>query len=111
MPTERVWMMAPGSRIGPATEAERQALRSASLVGGKYEQIVDRESAYEVLLKRNTPAPGDAAPKSGSAGAQEEKGGSGAVGLVSDFIFGSGSEERRVGNGGVGPVRSRWGPI
>src|SRR3546814_6636369 len=60
MPTERVWMMAPSSRIGPANEAERQALRSASLVGGKYEQIVDRESAYEVLLKRNTPEIGRA---------------------------------------------------
>src|SRR5690606_6667036 len=65
--TERVWMMAPGSRIGPATDAERQTIRNASLFGGKYDQIVDRESAYEVLQKRTengrAPAPsGGAVP-------------------------------------------------
>ncbi|MCL7133636.1 helicase HerA-like domain-containing protein, partial [Escherichia coli] len=27
MPTERAWIVPPGSRIGPATDAERQALR------------------------------------------------------------------------------------
>src|SRR3546814_3608169 len=50
--TERVWMMAPGSRIGHATEAERQAIRSASLLGGKYDKMIDRESAYEIMEKR-----------------------------------------------------------
>ncbi|VFR34968.1 ATPase component BioM of energizing module of biotin ECF transporter [plant metagenome] len=65
-PTERAWIMPPGSRIGPASDAERQALRSQSGLGGKYEQVIDRESAYEVLMARvNGAAPagkGQAAP-------------------------------------------------
>src|SRR5690554_3631232 len=42
--TQRVWMYAPGSRIGPASGAELQVLRASSLLGGKYDQVVDRES-------------------------------------------------------------------
>ncbi|MEJ1731252.1 helicase HerA-like domain-containing protein, partial [Escherichia coli] len=48
-PTERAWIVAPGSRIGPVTPAERQQLVAGSLVGGKYRQSMDRESAYEIL--------------------------------------------------------------
>ena len=82
--TERVWMCAPGSRIGPASQAERDQLRSASMLGGKYEQAVDRESAYEVLLKRaeSKPVQTSQAPVS-----QPEE--SGLAGTVSDFLFGS----------------------
>ncbi|HNK54384.1 MAG TPA: DUF853 family protein, partial [Ottowia sp.] len=47
--TERVFVIPPGSRIGPITEAERAALVKSSLVAGTYEQAVDRESAYERL--------------------------------------------------------------
>ena len=87
--TERVWMMAPGSRIGPATDAERQAIRSGSLLGGKYETMVDRESAYEALLKRaeSTVAGGPAAASGSAKGAQSED--NGVLGAVNDFLFGS----------------------
>jgi DNA helicase HerA-like ATPase len=51
-PTERVWMLAPGGRIGPITPQERQALMQQSLVAGVYDQAVDRESAYERLKGR-----------------------------------------------------------
>ncbi|QQX85198.1 DUF853 domain-containing protein [Cupriavidus necator] len=47
--TERAWVLAPGSRIGPATEEERKQLIASSLVAGTYEKTVDRESAYEKL--------------------------------------------------------------
>ncbi|NUT17169.1 MAG: DUF853 family protein, partial [Cupriavidus sp.] len=47
--TERAWVLAPGSRIGPATEDERKQLIANSLVAGTYEKTVDRESAYEKL--------------------------------------------------------------
>ncbi|CAM3446817.1 helicase HerA-like C-terminal domain-containing protein [Cupriavidus taiwanensis] len=47
--TERAWVVAPGSRIGPATEDERKQLIANSLVAGTYEKTVDRESAYEKL--------------------------------------------------------------
>ncbi|MGC8701462.1 MAG: helicase HerA-like domain-containing protein [Thiomonas sp.] len=61
-PTERVWMLAPGSRIGPITPEERKALMQGSLVAGVYEKTVDRESAYELLKGRVEAAPEPAAP-------------------------------------------------
>ncbi|MBW4047360.1 MAG: DUF853 family protein [Proteobacteria bacterium] len=55
-PTERVWMLAPGSRMGPISPEERRALMQASLLAGVYDKPVDRESAYE-LLKGRVSAP------------------------------------------------------
>jgi uncharacterized protein len=46
---EQVKVAPPGSRLGPISPAERQALLRASPVAGVYEQTVDRESAYETL--------------------------------------------------------------
>jgi uncharacterized protein len=51
-PVERTFICPPQSRIGPATDAERAAVISNSIVRGVYEKEVDRESAYEVLTKR-----------------------------------------------------------
>jgi len=85
-PTERVWMSAPGSRIGPATGAERAQVVAASLMGGKYQQTVDRESAYEILQKRAESLPAQENGKGAAAtGAKDE----GMMGAVSDFLFGS----------------------
>ncbi|MEM7021372.1 MAG: helicase HerA-like domain-containing protein [Pseudomonadota bacterium] len=42
----------PSSRMGPITTAERQRAVAASDLGRRYDQAVDRESAYEVLNKR-----------------------------------------------------------
>ena len=50
--TERVYVLPPGSQIGPITPAQRQALLAQSLVAGVYEKAVDRESAYEILRGR-----------------------------------------------------------
>jgi hypothetical protein len=50
--TQRLWVLPPGSRIGPITPAELAALIRGSLVAGTYEQTVDRESAYEKLKAR-----------------------------------------------------------
>ena len=46
---ERAFVRPPGSRIGPASDAEREALIKSSVLYGHYEQVVDRESAYEKL--------------------------------------------------------------
>jgi uncharacterized protein len=42
----------PNARVGPITEAERKAVINASPVRGEYEEVEDRESAYEILHKR-----------------------------------------------------------
>lgn len=87
--TERAWMFAPGSRIGPASDQERQALRSVSPVGGKYEQVIDRDSAYEVLLKRTEGGAASAGALAGSAAGGNTQQAGGLLGTVNDFLFGS----------------------
>ena len=50
--TERVFVLPPGSQIGPISAEQRQALLAGSLVAGVYEKTVDRDSAYERLKGR-----------------------------------------------------------
>jgi len=58
--TEQVYVLLPGSQLGPITPEQRQTLLANSLVAGVYEQTLDRESAYE-RLKGTTPATGNVA--------------------------------------------------
>lgn len=51
-PVERVLMVPPESRVGPLNEAERRERIARSPLAGRYDQTVDRESAYEVLKQR-----------------------------------------------------------
>jgi DNA helicase HerA-like ATPase len=39
----------PASRIGPLTDEERRAVQANSPVGGLYDTVIDRESAFEIL--------------------------------------------------------------
>jgi len=75
---QRTLVRPPSSRIGPVTDAERKAVIKASPVAGEYEEIVDRESAYEILQKRTADhtdadaAGGDAAPTRKAAGSRSD---------------------------------------
>ena len=84
--TQRVYVLPPGSQIGPITDAQRATLVKESLVAGTYEEAVDRESAYEMLAQRGNQAvqaggqgaakPGaPAAPGAANAPAPAESGG------------------------------------
>jgi DNA helicase HerA-like ATPase len=88
---ERAWIMPPASRIGPITPDERAAVMNASLVKGHYEQMVDRESAYEKLTTRTDARTAGAAPPMGkNAPAAATRTPSGQAGpSLSDLIFGS----------------------
>jgi len=48
---ERAMVIAPNSRMGPISDDERNGLINHSPVYGKYEDQVDRESAFEMLQK------------------------------------------------------------
>jgi len=89
--TERVFILPPGSQIGPITPEQRQALLKSSLVAGVYEQAVDRESAYEKLRGRAPAAagPSAAAPAPAGSGAAESDDGGGLLGGLKDVLFGS----------------------
>ena len=97
-PTERVYVLPPGSRLGPITPEERKALLAGSLVANAYEKSVDRESAYEKLRERAAaPAPADggladegvrATRGAGGAAPQAQDDG-GLMGGLKDVLFGS----------------------
>lgn len=84
--TERVYVLPPGSQIGPITPEQRQALIAGSLVAGAYEKTVDRESAFEKIKGRAAEAPSNAS--SGGGGATDKAAGS-AYGGLKDILFGS----------------------
>lgn len=102
--TERVFVIPPGSQIGPITPEQRKALIAGSLVAGVYEKAVDRDSAHERLkgraaqsvdvaqdmraeaeaaVKKPKPLPGEAPP----AGTADADGGM--LGGLKDILFGS----------------------
>jgi len=51
-PVEHVYIKPPESRVGPLSEQERQEYLSRSPYKGRYDEIVDRESAYEMLKQK-----------------------------------------------------------
>ncbi|MEO8058175.1 MAG: helicase HerA-like domain-containing protein, partial [Burkholderiales bacterium] len=99
--TQRVFVIPPGSQIGPITAEQRKALIEGSLVAGVYEKAVDRESAYEKIKGRAVASPG-AAPAQGPAtggvtarpmpaptASQPADTGGGLFGGLKDVLFGS----------------------
>jgi len=55
-PVARILVRPPESRIGPLTETERTEHLARSPLKGRYDQAVDRESAYELLKLRGEKA-------------------------------------------------------
>ncbi|ABI78358.1 conserved hypothetical protein [Hyphomonas neptunium ATCC 15444] len=53
---QRTLIRPPASRLGPVTDAERAEILKASPVLGQYDKMVDRESAYEILTKKEADA-------------------------------------------------------
>ncbi len=86
--TERVFVLPPGSQIGPITAAQRQALVNASLVAGRYEGTEDRESAYE-MIKARVAAASPAAPGSPAGADAGDAASGGMMDGLKDVIFGS----------------------
>jgi uncharacterized protein len=94
--TQRAWVLAPGSQIGPITPEERRQLIAKSIVAGVYEKAVDRESALELLKTRAEAAQGAAAAAgrtspSGSipTATGSTSGASGTFGGLGGLIFGT----------------------
>jgi DNA helicase HerA-like ATPase len=95
--TERVYVLPPGSQLGPITPEQRKALIQGSLVAGVYEKFVDRESAYEMFRKHagatdDAPAEEVDAPKvpriPGAAGKKAEAESGGIGGMLNEALFG-----------------------
>ncbi|MEO7560509.1 MAG: helicase HerA-like C-terminal domain-containing protein [Nitrosospira sp.] len=86
---ERAFILPPASRIGPLTDAERAAIIKSSVIFGHYEQIVDRESAYEIIKSRTATrqdTESETAPQA-SSGTQTTQGG-GMMDMLGGMLLG-----------------------
>lgn len=84
---ERAMVIAPCSRMGPVTDDERNGLINHSPVYGKYEDDLDRESAFEMLQKSvqaTTEAQSNPTAKGKEVAVDD-----GILGGLKDILFGS----------------------
>lgn len=84
---ERALVIAPCSRMGPVSDDERNGLLNHSPLYGKYEEEVDRESAFEMLQQGVQVATGQqsAPPAKGQQNGDDD----GLLGGLKDILFGS----------------------
>ena len=94
LPVQQTLMASPGCRIGTISDDERTTIRSRSPQGGKYDTLIDRESAFEKLAAR-TEATASATPltQAPTSKATPNPAGNGVMDKVSDMIFGSGRRQ------------------
>ncbi len=87
---ERSFVIAPDSRIGVLSDAERAAAINNSTVYGHYEKTLDRESAYEKLRQSMQNQPAAVQPQTPAGSGQEPAAGGGGIfgGAVGDLLFG-----------------------
>ena len=86
---DRAMICPPAARMGPVTTEERKAVIAASPCAGKYDKILDSDSAYEVLLGRAKTAVASAPTQ---APQQEQASGGGllgGLGAVLGTLFGT----------------------
>ena len=102
---DRALVAPPTARVGPLTPDERSAVIAASPLRGKYDQALDRESAYEMLAKRRDlpEEPAQAATQSGGLG--------GILGRITETLASSGIPVGSPGGGsasaGAAPAGGR----
>lgn len=84
---ERAMVIAPCSRMGPVTDDERNGLINNSSLYGKYEDEIDRESAFEKLQKgvQTSTDQADAPAAKGKDVAVDD----GILGGLKDILFGT----------------------
>jgi uncharacterized protein len=80
---ERTFIKPPSGQVGPISDGERRRAMQTSGFSGKYDTTIDRESAYEILMKKHQ------APA-------EPEGGGGLGGLLGG-LFGGGSAAPQTG--------------
>jgi DNA helicase HerA-like ATPase len=80
---ERALIVPPGCRIGPVTAEERHDTMRSSPIAGKYDAMIDRESAYEKLAARH------GLQSDAPAGAVGQAKAGGFLGALGDFLGGS----------------------
>lgn len=90
MPVERTLICPPRCRMGAVTPEERATVWARSPIGSKYDTLVNRESAYEILSRRTLEREAAAWRANQAEAAKPTVGGS----LVDDLLWGT---KRRQG--------------
>ncbi|RHW17990.1 DUF853 family protein [Sphingomonas gilva] len=70
-PVERTLIKPPRSRLGPVTPVERGVIRETDAIGDKYDALLDRESAEELLAAKANEAAAAAAEAKAQAEAEK----------------------------------------
>jgi hypothetical protein len=70
---ERAKILFPLSQIGAITAGQRLDINNASPVGGKYDHVIDRESAFEILLADEQKAAEEQARQAEEVAKQKEE--------------------------------------
>jgi len=89
---DRAMICPPSAQLGPISPEARKALIAASPVKGKYDTLLDAESAYEVLQGRTKSASAAAPAQTQAqapAPAEEGDGGGWSIGAVLGGLFGT----------------------
>ena len=81
---QRTLIRPPSAQIGPLTEEERDEVIRNSALGERYDTVIDRESAYEILTKRTK-------DKAITTGATDDSG----IGGFFTTIFGGSPSDRK----------------
>jgi uncharacterized protein len=89
---ERAMIRPPAARVGALSAQERKSVIGKSPIRGRYDQVVDPESAYEVLHKRvqDRAAPEAAPPPARRAPQEAPPSGGGMLGDVLGGVLGGG---------------------
>jgi hypothetical protein len=91
MPVERAIICPPRCRMGAITDAERQAVLAQSLLGAKYDQEINRESAREKLNARVQEQAIEVEPAAKAA--KPEKAAKEEPGFLQEILFGNGRRQ------------------
>ena len=91
MPVERAIICPPRCRMGAITDAERQAVLAQSLLGAKYDQEINRESAREKLSARAQEVA--SSDRSTDKTDKPEKAAKDEPGFLQEILFGNGRRQ------------------
>ena len=88
-PVERALIVPPSSRIGPLSPEERSSMVQRSPLKGVYDELIDRESAFELLKARREAQPA----ASGAATSQTTQESTSFFSRVGEFMSPSGKRQ------------------
>ena len=83
---QKAKVLFPLSQIGAISEAERRDVMNRSAIGHKYDQMIDRESAYEILMAEEESLPAESDESKPAKNEKEGKGDKKKQGLLSKVL-------------------------